>query len=86
MRSARPRGPRSFAMALTLCCAVVVSSCASISVNDLPQPGHSYRDGYDLVIEFASVLNLPDRAPVVLDGTPVGRVETIAIGKTGRDR
>lgn len=59
--------------------AALLSSCASISVNSLPQPGKSYRGGYDIVLEFASVLSLPDRAKVVQDGTTVGVVTGIDI-------
>ena len=62
-------------IAVSLLCALLISSCAALSVNDLPQPGNSYRDGYDIVLEFANVLNLPDRAKVVMDGTNVGVVE-----------
>ncbi|MGH3967201.1 MAG: MlaD family protein, partial [Mycobacterium sp.] len=49
--------------------AVTVSSCAALTPNALPQPGKSFGGGYDLVIEFDNVLNLPDRAKVVMDGT-----------------
>lgn len=59
--------------------AVLVSSCAAITVDDLPQPGNSYRDGYEIVLEFENVLNLPDRAKVVMDGTTVGVVEKVAL-------
>ncbi|BBX03953.1 MlaD family protein [Mycolicibacterium moriokaense] len=69
---------RRIAAAL-LACAALISSCASITVNSLPQPGNAYRDGYDIVLEFANVLNLPDRAKVVLDGTDVGVVTGINI-------
>ncbi|EHB58519.1 Mammalian cell entry related domain protein [Mycolicibacterium rhodesiae JS60] len=72
---------RSFiTTAYALICAVAISSCAAISVNDLPQPGNSYSDGYDVVIEFANVLNLPDRAKVVMDGTAIGVVERTELG------
>ncbi|BBY65800.1 MlaD family protein [Mycolicibacterium helvum] len=53
---------------------LLVSSCASITVNSLPQPGGNQGRGHDVVIEFANVLNLPDRAKVVQDGTTVGFV------------
>lgn len=53
---------------------VTVSSCGSINVKALPQPGNAYRNGYDIVIEFDNVLNLPDRAKVVMDGTAIGVV------------
>ena len=56
---------------------ILVSSCASISVNSLPQPGRGSGDGYDIVLEFENVLNLPDRAKVELDGNGVGTVAHI---------
>lgn len=69
---------RRIAAAL-LACAALLSSCSSITVNSLPQPGNAYRNGYDIVLEFANVLNLPDRAKVVLDGTDIGVVTGINI-------
>lgn len=53
---------------------VACPSCAAINVDALPQPGESYSNGYDIVIEFANVLNLPERAKVMLDGVRVGTV------------
>ncbi|ORA33202.1 mammalian cell entry protein [Mycobacterium branderi] len=50
-----------------------------MNVSALPQPGNSYRGGYDIVIEFDHVLNLPDRAKVVMDGTSVGVVTKVAV-------
>lgn len=66
--------------ALAIASAALLSSCGAISVNSLPQPGNTYRGGYDIVVEFDNVLNLPDRAKVVLDGTPVGVVTRVALG------
>jgi phospholipid/cholesterol/gamma-HCH transport system substrate-binding protein len=60
-----------------------VSTCAAINVGALPQPGASYDDGYDLVMQFDSVLNLPDRAKVVLNGVTVGVVSKVTL--TDRD-
>jgi phospholipid/cholesterol/gamma-HCH transport system substrate-binding protein len=54
--------------------ALLLSSCAAINVNAIPQPGTSYSDGYDIVMKFESALNLPERAKVVLDGVTVGVV------------
>jgi hypothetical protein len=68
---------RTWRVATVIASAVVVSSCAKINVDALPQPGKTYRDGYDIVIAFNSTLNLPDRAKVVLDGTPVGVVTKV---------
>lgn len=70
---------RMCSAAAALACTLVLSSCAGITVNSLPQPGNAYRDGYDIVMEFANVLNLPDRAKVVLDGTDVGVVTDIKV-------
>jgi phospholipid/cholesterol/gamma-HCH transport system substrate-binding protein len=76
---------RMVSVVLSLLCAVAVSSCASLTANSLPQPGGSYRDGYDIVIEFANVLNLPDRAKVMMDGTTIGVVDRINLGKSDVD-
>lgn len=58
---------------------VALSSCAQLNVNSLPQPGNSYRDGYDITIEFDDVLNLPDRARVALNGVTVGVVTRVTL-------
>jgi hypothetical protein len=44
-------------------------------------PGSSYTDGYDIALEFANVLNLPDRAKVIMDGTTVGVVTKTSIAE-----
>jgi phospholipid/cholesterol/gamma-HCH transport system substrate-binding protein len=59
--------------------ALALSSCASINVNAIPQPGKSYSDGYEILMKFKSVLNLPERAKVVLDGVTVGVVSKISL-------
>ncbi|TPG32904.1 MlaD family protein [Mycolicibacterium hodleri] len=71
---------KTVAVLLSATCAVTVSSCASLNANSLPEPGGTYRGGYDIVLEFANVLNLPDRAKVVMDGTAIGVVEGVAAG------
>ncbi|ORB18595.1 mammalian cell entry protein [Mycolicibacterium moriokaense] len=48
-----------------------------MTVDSLPQPDNADRGGYDIVMEFANVLNLPNRAKVVQDGTTVGVVTDI---------
>lgn len=65
--------------------ALMVSSCAAVRVDALPQPGPSYSDGYDIVMQFKSVLNLPDRAKVVLDGVTVGVVSKVTLTKNDVD-
>ncbi len=67
------------AKALAMASVIAVSSCAAIDINSLPQPGESYRDGYEVVFEFENVLNLPDRAKVVLDGVTVGIVSDVTL-------
>jgi len=74
-----------FSIAVSVLSCAVLSSCAAINVNDLPQPGKNYAGGYDIVLEFASVLNLPDRAKVVMDGTPVGVVQSVRVAKDAVD-
>lgn len=59
---------------------VAVSSCSSISPDSLPQPGKTYSGGYDIVLAFENVLNLPEHAKVVVDGTEAGVVTNVAVG------
>lgn len=70
---------RSSVAAAAVASALTVSSCAALDVNAIPAPGTSYTDGYDIVMQFASVLNLPERAKVVLDGVTVGVVSKMAL-------
>jgi virulence factor Mce-like protein len=63
----------------------LLSSCASINVNAIPQPGAANGGGYDVVMEFASVLNLPERAKVVLDGVTVGAVSKMMLTESAVD-
>lgn len=76
---------RTVSALLSLTCAIAVSSCASLNANSLPHPGGNYGGGYDIVIEFANVLNLPDKAKVVMDGTTIGVVQGVAVGKSDVD-
>lgn len=73
------RRSRQAVIAATAAGVVALTSCGSISVTALPQPGASYSDGYDIVMKFASVLNLPERAKVVLDGVTVGVVSKMTL-------
>lgn len=69
-------------------CAVSLTGCSTLSsltVDSVPLPGHSNAGGYDIVAEFANVLNLPDRAKVVMDGTTVGEVSTVTEAGTHVD-
>ncbi|MEB4211084.1 MlaD family protein [Mycobacterium sp. 94-17] len=70
------------ALLCAVVCGLSATGCSalnSLSVDAIPAPGHSYNDGYDIVAEFANVLNLPDRAKVVMDGTTVGVVSKVAV-------
>jgi phospholipid/cholesterol/gamma-HCH transport system substrate-binding protein len=58
---------------------LLLSSCAALNVSSVPLPGSSYQGGYDIVGEFENVLNLPDRARVVMDGTKVGVVTNVSL-------
>lgn len=73
------RSSRLLASVMTTVAVLALSSCAAVNVDALPQPGPSYADGYDIVMKFDSVLNLPDRAKVVLDGVTVGVVSKMTL-------
>ncbi|OBJ42500.1 mammalian cell entry protein [Mycolicibacterium mucogenicum] len=60
---------------------LTLTSCARLDVNKMPQPGAAYEDGYDVVFKFDSVLNLPGRAKVVLDGVTVGVVSKVDLNR-----
>jgi phospholipid/cholesterol/gamma-HCH transport system substrate-binding protein len=71
---------RRFGMAaVAVACTLTISSCASINFNAIPSPGASHGDGYDIVMNFESVLNLPDRTKVVFDGVTVGVVSDMTL-------
>lgn len=70
---------RIWAAVLVGAMAVAPVSCASLNVDALPQPGKSFTDGYDIAIEFQNVLNLPERAKIVMGGTEVGVVTGVTI-------
>lgn len=76
---------RMWSAAVVIASAVTVSSCAALSPNALPQPGKTFSGGYDIVIEFDNVLNLPDRAKVVMGGTEVGVVTKVTVARRGVD-
>jgi len=70
---------RLFTAICAAVCAVGMTSCASLNIDAIPEPGSNYQDGYDIVAEFTNVLNLPDRAKVVMDGTTVGVVTNVRL-------
>jgi phospholipid/cholesterol/gamma-HCH transport system substrate-binding protein len=78
------RGRARFAVA-AISGGLALSSCANLNVDAVPLPGTSYRGGYDITIEFANVLNLPERAKVVMDGTRVGVMTKVTPTSRGVD-
>jgi len=70
---------RPWLLAAVIPWVLALSSCGSINVNALPQPGESYSGGHEIVMEFENVLNLPERAKVVMDGTGVGVVTKVEV-------
>ncbi|MDA4108702.1 mammalian cell entry protein [Mycobacterium holsaticum DSM 44478] len=58
---------------------MAISSCASVNFNAIPSPGASFADGYDIGMEFESVLNLPEGTKVMLDGVTVGVVSDMTL-------
>lgn len=79
---------RMTALIGALVCGVGLTGCSTLSaltVDSVPLPGQSRSNGYDIVAEFANVLNLPDRAKVVMDGTTVGEVSKVTEAGTHVD-
>jgi phospholipid/cholesterol/gamma-HCH transport system substrate-binding protein len=76
---------RIWSAVVAIATALVLSSCTSLNVNAIPVPGTAFTGGHDVTIEFASVLNLPDRAKVVMDGAKVGVVKNVALTSHGVD-
>ncbi|MVU80775.1 MCE family protein [Nocardia sp. ET3-3] len=68
------------ASAITLCCAVMATTSCSLGPNDLPSVNGGVRGGYDITMRFASALNLPAGADVMLNGLRVGQVGDVAVG------
>ncbi|MGW6727992.1 MlaD family protein [Nocardia sp. NPDC055029] len=66
------------ATAISACVVLVGTSCA-LDPDDIPLPGNSIGDGYEVTFEFASAMNLPDRANVTMDGLRIGEVRDISL-------
>ncbi len=61
---------------------LVVSSC-SLRPEDLPSVRGGIGDGYEISVEFASVMNLPSGADVIMDGVRVGEVRNLEVQNDG---
>ncbi|GAB08239.1 Mce family protein [Gordonia araii NBRC 100433] len=73
---------RRYLILLTLV-ALLTTGCGVRAI-DMPLPGTAVSgDTYRVSIEFASALNLPEKAKVFVDGVEVGMVDTIGLeGRT----
>jgi len=65
--------------AVTAVALVFLASACSLRPEDLPSPRGGIGDGYDISIEFASVMNLPSGADVIMDGVRVGEVRDVEV-------
>ncbi|WP_280343284.1 MlaD family protein [Nocardia neocaledoniensis] len=68
---------RSGIGAFALCGVVFATSSCSVGPNDLPVFRGTPNNGYDVTLEFASVMNLPAGAHVMMDGLKVGAVDAV---------
>jgi virulence factor Mce-like protein len=58
---------------------VVASTSCSMQPSDLPSAKSGIGSGYTVMLEFASALNLPDQADVMMDGLRIGEVGPITV-------
>ncbi|WP_280426646.1 MlaD family protein [Nocardia carnea] len=70
---------RSGAVAMTLCCGILATSACGLGPDDLPSVRGGIGAGYDIDIEFVSVMNLPSGADVMMDGLRVGEVRAVTV-------
>jgi len=61
---------------------LVVTSC-SLRPEDLPSVRGGIGEGYEISVEFASVMNLPSGADVIMDGVRVGEVRELEVQDDG---
>ncbi|RMI31050.1 MCE family protein [Nocardia stercoris] len=64
---------------------LLVTACGSHGIYDVPLPGGADVGSHPLHIDadFADVLDLVPQSAVKLDGVPVGRVQSLGIGRDG---
>ncbi|MGX6511025.1 MlaD family protein [Rhodococcus sp. SJ-2] len=65
--------------AVTAVALVFLASACSLRPEDLPSARGGIGDGYEISIEFASVMNLPAGADVIMDGVRVGEVRDVDV-------
>lgn len=71
-------GPRHRFSTLVLAGTLTLSGCG-LELRDVPMPGLVSGPTYTVDAVFANALNLPDQAPVKLDGDTVGEVDSITV-------
>lgn len=74
---------RRFARAAALLSLVLVATSCSLRPEDLPSVRGGIGDGYEISVEFASVMNLPSGADVIMDGVRVGEVRGLDVKDDG---
>ncbi|MVU80726.1 MCE family protein [Nocardia sp. ET3-3] len=65
--------------AVALCCTVFGTTSCSLGPNDLPSVTGGIGDGYDVTLQFASVMNLPTGADIMMDGLRFGEVGSVKV-------
>ncbi|WP_439031512.1 MlaD family protein [Gordonia terrae] len=74
-----------FGLAALLAVVVGLTGCSALSPNRLPSVKSSVPLDYEVTLQFASVLNLPDGADVMMNGIQVGRVQSTETTDDGVD-
>lgn len=74
----RTRGIRAVAAALAIVLTSAVSGCASLSPTKLPS-AQTFRSGWTMKVDFATVVNLPDQSKVTINGIDGGVVKSSKI-------
>ena len=78
------RGSRAWALVVLVATIAMLSGCA-LSPNRLPSVKAGVSSDYEVTLQFASVLNLPTGADVMMNGLQVGRVKELNESKDGVD-
>ena len=62
-------------------CGAALSSLSACSLgpDDLPSARSGIGEGYEMMLEFSSVMNLPTGADVIMDGLRVGEVRSLEV-------
>ncbi|MFC8529232.1 MlaD family protein [Nocardia sp. NPDC057227] len=66
-------------LAALCCCALTATTACSLGPEDLPSVRVGVGDSYEVHLEFAGVMNLPNGADVFMDGLRVGEVSMVTV-------